>query len=204
MFKKILIADDHSVVRLGASVAFQTNYNDIEIFVAENYFEVEKILIATNIELLILDIQMPGVDNSVIKEIKEISSSLKILLFSAFKGDIVLHFIKDGADGYLNKQCTSEQIIDAVKTLYHTGFVFPPDTTREILNLSDRINPKKVLSEREYQIFILFIQGMGNLEITNALSIQPGTVTTYKKRIFAKLNAKSIADLVKIQMDFNN
>lgn len=200
MFKKILIADDHSVVRMGVSFALESYDRTIEIEFAESYFEIEQILSQKPIELLIMDIQMPGIEKNVIREIKKIYPSLKVLLFSAYSGDVVLQYITEGADGYLNKQCNSSQITEAVKTLYEKGFVIPPDTTHEILRLSDKINPERILSDREYEIFMLFVQGMGNLEITNTLSIKPGTVSTYKKRIFEKLKVKSIADLVKIHI----
>lgn len=200
MFKKILIADDHSVVRIGVSFALESYDRTIEIDFAESYFEIEQILSQKPAELLIMDIQMPGIERNVIREIKRTYPSLKVLLFSAYSGDVVLQYITEGADGYLNKQCSSSQITEAVKTLYETGFVIPPDTAHDILRLSDKINPERILSDREYEIFMLFVQGMGNLEITNTLSIKPGTVSTYKKRIFEKLKVKSIADLVKIHI----
>jgi two-component system, NarL family, response regulator, fimbrial Z protein, FimZ len=203
MFKRILIADDHSIVRLGVSVAIEAAYQDVEIDFAENYFEAEKTLMQKSNDLLIMDIQMPGVAHSVVRHLKEICPTVKILLFSGFRGEMLWQFISEGADGYLNKQCSYSQIIEGIETLYTTGSVFPPETMREYISLSKRIDPKKVLSEREYEIFLLLVQGYGNLEITNKLNIQPGTVSTYKKRIFNKLKVENIPDLVKIYLELN-
>lgn len=204
MFKRILIADDHYIVRLGVSVAIETAYKDVQIDCAENYFEAEKILIEKSNDLLIMDIQMPGVVYSVVRHLKEICPTLKILLFSGFKGEMLWQFITEGADGYLNKQCSYNQILEGIETLYTTGSVFPSETMREYISLSQRIHPKKSLSDREYEIFILLVKGYGNLEITNMLNIQPGTVSTYKKRIFTKLKVENIPDLVKIHLEFKS
>lgn len=203
MFKKILIADDHSIVRIGIAAAFEAYDKEVQIYFAESSFEAEEILGEKNADLLIMDIQMPGVDHSVIRRIRAIDPSVKVLLFSGFKGEMLHHFIHEGVDGYLSKQASYKQILDGVKTLYDTGSVFPPDIIREYL-FPEREDPRKILSEREYEVFTLLIQGFGNLEITNALSIQPGTVSTYKKRIFTKLKVNSIPDLVKMQIEFNS
>lgn len=200
MFKRVLIADDHSIVRLGMSIMLESNIKDVQIFVAENYFDVQKILKREIVDLLILDIHMPGVEKRVIKVIKAVYPSIKIFLFSAFTGDIVLQFIKDGADGYINKQCDSKEFFEAINKLYKGGIVIPADLTKQLIDCFDLIIPEKVLSERELEIFKLFTKGLGNLEITNLLNIKPGTVSTYKKRIFKKLKANSIADLIRLDM----
>jgi DNA-binding NarL/FixJ family response regulator len=204
MFKRILIADDHSMIRLGVSMAIEAVYPEVSIDFAEDYFETEKILQEKNSDLLIMDIQMPGVAYSVVRHLKEISPAVKILLFSGFKGDMLRQFISEGADGYLNKQCSYSQIMEGINTLYTTGSVFPPETMREYLSLSERKDPKKLLSEREYEIFLLLVQGYGNLEITNMLSIQAGTVSTYKRRIFNKLKVDNVPDLVKMHHSFGD
>ncbi|GEN77915.1 response regulator transcription factor [Chryseobacterium hagamense] len=201
MFNRILIADDHSMIRLGVSLAIEAAYGNVTIDLAEDYFETQKMLQEKKHDLLIMDIQMPGVAYSAVRHLKEISPAVKILLFSGFRGDMLRQFISEGADGYLNKQCSYSQIMDGINTLYSTGSVFPPEIMREYISQSERKDPKKLLSEREYEIFLLLVQGYGNLEITNRLAIQPGTVSTYKKRIFTKLKVNSIPDLVKLQIE---
>ncbi len=203
MFKKILIADDHAVVRMGISLALEAENNSIQLDFAESYFDIENILSRKAIELLVLDIQMPGVEKSVIKQIKQMCPSIKILLFSAHHGDVILQYLREGADGYLSKQCNSKQIMDSIKIMYETGIVFPPETMREMIRSSDRLVPEQILSAREYEIYTLLVKGMGNLEITNLLSLKAGTVSTYRKRIFSKLKVSNLADVIKIHMNLN-
>ncbi len=172
MFREILIADDHSIIRFGLSVAFEAQFKDLKINLAENYFEAEKIIAEKHIDLFIMDIQMPGVDKFAIRNVKMISPNTKILLFSGFAGETMHHLIAEGADGYLNKQCSYQQIIEGVLELYNTGTVFLPETIGKNISLSDRISLKKILSKREYEIFIFLVEGKGNLEITNMLSLK--------------------------------
>lgn len=200
MYSKVIIADDHFVVRLGTAIVLETHYKDIEINFAENYYEIDKILDLEKVNLLILDINMPGVDKSVIKKIKTKSPGIKILLFSAFRSSIILQYMAEGADGYLNKECDKAQIIEAIKALYNNGYFFSPEIAYGMVKKMNMINPKNILSQREYEIFELLVRGLGNLEITNKLGIQSGTVSTYKKRIFQKMKVGSVADLVKIHL----
>jgi len=205
MFKKILIADDHYVVRAGTGFALQRYNNEIEIHFAESYFEIEYNLKNDDrFDLLILDINMPGVDKSVIKKIKSLIPEIKIMLFSSYTGGIVLQFLREGADGYVNKLSSSQEIVDSITKLFRDEIYLPPSMTREIINLEDFIDPKKYLSAREFEVFELLTSGLGNLEITNKLLIKPATVSTLKNRILKKLNVNSVAELVKIKMNFKN
>lgn len=186
------------MIRLGLSMAIEAAYPEVSIVFAEDYFETENLLRENSNDLVIMDIQMPGIAYSAVRQLKELCPEVKILLFSGFKGDMLRQFISEGADGYLSKQCSYRQIMEGISTLYTTGSVFPPEIMREYLSLSARKDPKKLLSEREYEIFLLLVQGYGNLEITNMLTIQPGTVSTYKRRIFNKLKVDNVPDLVKM------
>ncbi|MCD9856818.1 response regulator transcription factor [Epilithonimonas sp. JDS] len=202
MFKNILIADDHFVVRSGTAMALHAYDNTIQISFAESFYEAADLMEAGEFELIFLDINMPGVEKSVVKEIKRKFKNIKIIIFSAHTGGIVNQFIREGADGYLHKHSNSQQIVEAVKAIYKDGYFLPTELMVDVINMPEMVNPEKFLSDREFEIFELFAQGLGNLEITNALDIQPGTVSTYKKRIFKKLHVQSIAELVKIHLNF--
>jgi DNA-binding NarL/FixJ family response regulator len=148
--------------------------------------------------LLILDIDMPGTQyKKMISELKNIQKDLKILVFSGYDQDVAIQYIREGAEGYLNKQSSEEEIKNAVKTVIEKGYFYPAELIGLIIQ-NKRDNPVEKLSSREYEIFKLLADGYGNLEISNKLSIQMSTVSTYKKRIFQKLEVSNIAELIKV------
>ena len=104
MQKRILIADDHFVVRAGVAAILRTTYPNLKIDSAENYGRVKESLTSNQYDLLLLDIDMPGTKyTEMIPELKNIQKDLKILIFSAYDQNVALQYIRKGADGYLNK-----------------------------------------------------------------------------------------------------
>lgn len=198
MNKKILIADDHYIVRAGTAMVLETAYPRLNINFAENYEQTKNFLGSNYYDLLILDIDMPGSQyKQMIHELKIIQNSLKILVFSGYDNDIALQYIREGAEGYLNKQSNEEQIKTAVKSVLDKGYYYPAELIGPIIQ-NKKNSPAEKLSIREYEIFKLLASGNGNLEIANMLNIKMSTVSTYKKRIFEKLMINNIADLIKI------
>ncbi|MGU3374872.1 response regulator [Chryseobacterium sp. M5A1_1a] len=198
MNDRILIADDHYVVRAGTALVLETAFPNLNIDFAENYEQVKKMLGVQQYDLLILDIDMPGTQyKKMIPELKDIQKSIKILVFSGYNKDIAIQYIREGAEGYLNKQSSEEEIKNAVKTILEKGYFYPAELIGLIIQ-NKRNNPAEKLSSREYEIFKLLADGNGNLEIANRLNIQMSTVSTYKKRIFQKLDVGNIAELIKV------
>ncbi|KFF74782.1 LuxR family transcriptional regulator [Chryseobacterium sp. P1-3] len=198
MNERILIADDHYVVRAGTALVLESAFPKLEIDFAENYEQAKKALESQHYHLLILDIDMPGTRyKKMIPELKSIQKDLKILIFSGYDKDVAIQYIREGAEGYLNKQSREEDIKNAVKTIIEKGYFYPAELIGLIIQ-NKRNNPVEKLSSREYEIFKLLADGYGNLEIANKLSIQMSTVSTYKKRIFQKLDVGNIAELIKV------
>jgi len=121
--KKVLIADDHSIVRLGASVIIKENYPNAIITQAKDYAEVDKLLRFNSFDLLLLDINMPGGNNiKVIKEILTLQPDLKILIFSSYDETLyALRYIEAGAVGYLNKNTAMAELANAIQTIKERG-----------------------------------------------------------------------------------
>ena len=195
---KILIADDHTVVRLGVKAILKSEYPDFTIDLATDYNSMKKCIDSGIYDLIILDINMPGSTfTNMIDEIKSIQPNIKILIFSGYDQDVALQYIKKGAEGYLNKQCPEEEIIHAIKTILNTGFYYPAELIPILLNSKEK-KSASALTAREFQIFELLANGNGNLEISNILNIQATTISTFKKKIFQKLGVSNIVELSKI------
>ncbi|WP_426479187.1 response regulator [Chryseobacterium sp. CBSDS_008] len=202
MIKKIIIADDHFVVRLGTTLILESHYKDVKISYAESYTELTDKLYAEQFDLLILDINMPESKYlSMIGEIKIVQPNLKILVFSVYDNDIAVQYIIEGADGYINKLSDENNILEAVQQIFETGTYYSPDIIKKLVSSAKKdtpINPLETLSEREKEIFDLLVKGYGNIEISNELNLHLSTVSTYKARIYKKLNIKNAVDLVRL------
>jgi len=204
MQKRILIADDHFVVRAGVAAILRTTYPNLKIDSAENYGRVKESLTSNQYDLLLLDIDMPGTKyTEMIPELKNIQKDLKILIFSAYDQNVALQYIRKGADGYLNKLGTEDDIKSSIKIILETGYFYPPELIPFIIkNLDEGHNIKK-LSLREYQVFELLAKGNGNLEIANLLGLQINTISTFKKRIFKKLKISNIVEVIEIYQNLH-
>jgi DNA-binding NarL/FixJ family response regulator len=203
MSEKILIVDDHLVVRTGVSIILEENSKQINLFTTENYHDTIAFLSKNEVDLIVLDINIPGGKNKeMISEIRELQPNVKILIFSVYQeATHAYQYIIAGANGYLNKLSDKEKIILAVDTVLKTGNYFSPDVISAIINASinkESMNPLDKLSIREMEISELLVEGNGNLEIANRLNIQMTTVSTHKNKIYNKLNIKNIVELIAI------
>lgn len=203
MTYKILIVDDHLVVRTGVAIVLKNQIPDLEIENAENFFEAISILKKDTFDLVILDINIPGGKNiGMIYDLRVIQPNIKILIFSAHEEDeYAFRYILSGANGYLNKLCNEKKITLAVTTILEKGNYIPQEIADKIVETAINktvINPLITLSRREFEIAELLVIGNGNLEIANRLNIETSTVSTYKKRVFEKLKLNNVVDLIHV------
>lgn len=200
MMKEILIVDDHVVVQTGVSIILEEAFPEYIIYTAEDYNELITILYKRHIDLIILDINIPGGKNvEMVQKIKNIIPSVKILIFSVYNSDThACPYILAGADGYLNKLCDKEKITSAVDLIMKNGSYIPSEILQDLIKKStgkEDLNAIDKLSKREMEITELLIEGEGNIEIANKLNINLTTVSTHKNRIFNKLKIKNIIEL---------
>lgn len=203
MSYKILIVDDHLVVRTGVSIILKDEIENLEISYASNFPETLKTIQSTLFDLIILDINIPGGKNTeMITEIRSLQSDVKILMFSAHEEDsYALRYLHFGANGYLNKLSGEDKIVAAVKSVITTGKYISDEIANKLrineLN-NESYNPFDKLSKRELEIVKLLVRGDGNLEISNHLEIQMSTVSTYKNRVFEKLKINNLVELIEM------
>ncbi|HLR50656.1 MAG TPA: response regulator transcription factor [Candidatus Sphingobacterium stercoripullorum] len=205
--KRVLVADDHSIVRLGASIIIKEVLKTEDIVHAESYDEAKSKIQEAQYDLLILDLNMPGGNNiRMVQEILNLQPEIKILVFSSYDEQIyALRYIEAGAMGYLNKSTSMLELRDALERLKE-GKKYMSDSVRdqyiEILTKSktevNKKNPLLTLSDRETDVAKQLIKGYGVVDVAKAMDLNPSTVSTYKSRIFKKLNIKNIPELIKI------
>ncbi|MFH6967742.1 response regulator [Flavobacterium sp. FlaQc-28] len=205
---RILLVDDHSVVRHGVSLLLKKAFEDVTILHADNF---DELLVQLNQkqDLLFLDINLPGGNSTkMVEEIRSNYPDLLIMIFSAYdEARYALRYIHAGADGFLNKYSKDEEIIKAVELILENG-KYISDVVKEVILenalLKNPINPLEKLSDREIEVAELLVEGDGNLEISNKLNIQMSTVSTFKTRIFDKLGINNIVKLVEILRVYKN
>lgn len=207
LMKKILIADDHSIVRLGASMIIKECITDAAIQQAEDYDEVYAHLHNEPFDLILLDINMPGGNNvNVIQEILNIQPQIKILVFSSYDESIyALRYINAGACGYLNKTTAMSELKKAIESIMTRG-KYMSDAVNDLYiqkltmgkSALDQNNPLHRLSNREMDVTKHLIKGMSVLEVAKLMELSSSTVSTYKGRVFEKLKVNNIPELLEL------
>jgi DNA-binding NarL/FixJ family response regulator len=199
--RNILLVDDHLVVRKGVEIILSNSISDVTIYNVENYDEAIELVNVIKFDLVILDVNINGVENiKIMNKIKSIQKELKILIFSSHdEKQYGVRYIQNGADGYLNKFCSEDKIVSVVKEILDHGIFYSKDLKAKLNAKSKKhSNTIENLSNREFEIAQLLINGYGNLEISNKLEIQMSTVSTYKNRIFDKLDINNVVALSKL------
>lgn len=204
----LLIVDDHSVVRQGASLSLKKHFPGITIYNASDFEQTIDVLEQTpSVDLVLLDINIPGGNSTdMIAQIRALRDEIKILIFSAYEEQhYAMRYIRAGANGYLNKNGEEEEIISAVSEVLSKG-EYVSEELRDIIKELDKkkVNPLEELSERELEIAKLLVDGVTNLEISNRLNIHMSTVSTYKMRIFKKLDIDNVVCLADIYRLYAN
>lgn len=201
MNKRILLVDDHFIVRSGMSFLLKNEIEGIQVFEANDFLEAITKLEKSFFDLVILDINLPGgKKHYMIDDLRELQKDVKILIFSVHEEDVhAFRYIQAGANGYLNKLSESDTIVKAVKAVLETGIYISAGILNKFMsifqNKEENSNPLEVLTQREFEIAQLLVKGYGNLEIANELDIKMTTVSTHKLKIFKKAHITNIIEL---------
>ncbi|HET8574142.1 MAG TPA: response regulator transcription factor [Edaphocola sp.] len=198
-----LLGDDHNIVRQGIQLVIENNFENVVILHAASLQQILRQVKETKIDIAVLDAQFPdGNCISIIPELKQLAPACRILIFTSFdEATYALQFIDAGADGFLSKLSNEAEIQLAIREIYETGTFMSP-LAKKLLTIKEYspalLDPLGALSQREVQIAELYAKGLGNLEIANILRLKQNTVSTFKKRIFAKLNITTLVELVEL------
>ncbi|HKO76842.1 MAG TPA: response regulator transcription factor [Flavobacterium sp.] len=210
MIKKILIVDDHFIVRSGMSLLLENEIDNAQIFEANDFQEAVVECGKFSFDLVILDINLPGGKKCyMIDDLRELQKDVKILIFSAHEEEIyAFRYIQAGANGYLNKLSDSDTIVKAVKTVLEKGKFISNDILNKFIAFSQQrkesSNPLGDLTHRELEIAELLARGYGNLEIANELDIKMTTVSTHKLNVFKKVHVTNIIELSELFKKFTD
>jgi two-component system invasion response regulator UvrY len=202
--KRILIGDDHSIVRSGLKYLIKEMLPFSYCEEAGDGDEVVNYVKKTDYDLVIIDVNMPGTDSfTLVNNILAYKPNSKILVFSMNPEEIYARrFLKLGALGYLHKETNSNlEVVNAIHTVLSSK-VYMSAHLKELIELKKSKdgmdNPFDALSDREIQIAKYLIGGKSNADIKNTLNIHSSTIGTHKIRLFDKLQIKSMVELVEL------
>jgi two-component system, NarL family, invasion response regulator UvrY len=206
--KTILVADDHTIVRLGVMHIITTLTLPTEIHEADTFDQVITMLDKQPYDLLILDINIPGGNSlQMIDAVKLRQPRIKILIFSGYDEQLfAINYMQAGADGYLVKYSPEDEIRNAILTVLNHQKYMSAATREQMLNMLNTQrepvqNPLSALSGREIEVMNLLTKGIPVARIAEMLHLQVTTVSTYKTRVFEKLGISNIVELLeKVKM----
>jgi len=199
---KILIADDHAVVRRGLRQILAEEFKTLAACEAQNAQEALSLVREQeDWDIVVLDISMPGKSGlEVLKELKQLRPQVPVLILTAHPEEqYALRVLKAGAAGYMTKESAPEHLIEAVRKVVG-GERYISSTLRELLadSLSGDMEkpPHENLSDREYQVLRLIASGQTVGQIADKLSLSVKTVSTYRARILEKMGMKTNSALM--------
>jgi two-component system, NarL family, invasion response regulator UvrY len=199
--KKILIVDDHDVVRDGLRRILETEFGTTTFGEARTAGQALQLVQEQNWDIIILDLSLGGRDGlEVLKEVKKFRPRLPVLILSMHAEELFARrALKAGAAGYVNKRGTRAELAQAVKRVMKGGVYLSPAIANilvvDLRQETDRA-PHETLSDREFEVFGLIAAGKTVSEIANMLNLSAGTISTYRTRILEKMNLKTNAELV--------
>lgn len=202
---RLLIADDHAIVRTGLKQIFAL-VPDFEVAgEAENGGEVLERLRQGGVDLLLLDLDMPGIQGAdLIARVKTHWPALPILVLSMHnEAHVAVRALKAGAAGYITKDCNLDILLPAIRTVAANGKFIAPGMAEKMVFYempTPQGAPHLLLTEREAEIFRLLTEGISVNKIATRMAISNKTVSTHKARLMAKMDLTSVADLMRYAM----
>lgn len=200
---KVLLADDHQIIVDGLKSLLQNTADILVAGEANNGREVLRLLGILKIDVILMDIDMPVMNGiEALKEIKRTFSALKVIILSMHQeAGMIKSLMAIGADGYILKSTSQDELIGAIRKVAAGQPYFSPEVTLSLLNtpqnnLQSSKQQTEMLTDREEEILKLIAEGFSNKEIGTKLFISHRTVDTHRTNLMKKLNANNIAGLI--------
>ncbi|MCG3087132.1 response regulator [Sporosarcina cyprini] len=203
---KIVIADDHAVVRSGFMYILNFQEDMEVVATAADGLEAYEMVAKHHPDILLMDLSMPPGESGLIAtgKIKEDFPETKIIILTMYDDEEYLfHVLKNGASGYVLKNSPDEELLTAIRTVHDGGTYIHPSMATSLVRQfvqkdyqEEETDPYKILSRREIEILPLVAKGYGNKEIAEKLFISVKTVEAHKSKMMEKLNLKSRPELV--------
>lgn len=198
--KKIIIADDHSFIRLGLIQILKDEFQGIEIVEAVDGETLVNEVIKQEFDLVISDLDMPGRNGlEALEQIKHIKPNLPVLILSIYADELyAVRVLRAGAAGYLNKNSAPYELVTAIQRIQLGRKYITPEVAEKLLDQFDSSKkPHELLSNREFEIFHMLASGKTTSQIAQALSLAVTTISTHRNHILEKLGLSNNSELTR-------
>jgi two-component system, NarL family, invasion response regulator UvrY len=198
---KVLIVDDHPIVRVGLQKILSLT-DDIQVTgEANNAVEAIDLASRNPYDLIILDITMPGRSGiDIIKDLKKINPDTRILILTMHSEDILaFRAFKLGASGYLSKESASDQLVNAIRLIMSGQKYASPELIESLASSMEEDSgkpPHELLSNREFEVLCYIAKGKSIEDISELLFLSQSTIHSYRKRILSKMNLENNAEII--------
>jgi len=206
---KVLIVDDHAVVRLGLNTLLSDEKDIIIVGEAANADQAMTQIELNKPDVVILDIQIPGKNGiEVCKDIVSQYPNTKVVMLTSHTSDeFITQAIRAGASGYVLKQVGNEELLRAIKAAYIGEMAFDTQTTLQMVQRFKKMEKEAEesvfadLSQRELQVMVLVAEGQSNKEIGKTLNLSEITVRNYVSNILSKMNMRNRIDIARFAIN---
>ena len=198
--KRIILADDHSFIRLGLIQILKDEYPSLEVIEVGDGADLIKKATLEDCDFVISDLDMPGCNGlEALQQIKLIKPGLPVLILSIYPEDLyAVRVLRAGASGYLNKNAAPEELINAIKRILLGRKYITPEIAEKLLKHIEKDKAlHDFLSNRELEIFKLLAFGKTITQIAKSLSLALTTVSTHRSKIMEKLDLSTNAELTR-------
>ena len=197
---KVLIADDHAIVREGLRQILSDTKDMVAAGYAENGLDAIRLTRESDCDVLVLDISMPDRNGiEVLKQVRKETPKIAVLMLSMYREDqYAIRALKAGAAGYLNKQSASAELVEAIRQVAAGRKYISAALAQELANTisDDREVPRhETLSDREYQTLIMIASGKTVSDIAVELTLSVKTISMYRSRLLLKMKLRHNAEL---------
>lgn len=204
---KIILADDHVMVRSGVHRILQEAFPASQIAEVGNTTELLELVKQEPWDLVISDISMPPGDSGIdaIKKIKHIAPKTAVIMMSMHSPELyAVRAIKAGAAGYLSKDMASTELVKAIQQVLSGRRYMSPEVAAVLADAVGSGHEERslnILSEREKEVFQLLVQGLAIIDIAKKLSLNTNTISTFRARILEKMGFQNNMELIRYAVD---
>jgi len=195
----IVLADDHAIIRQGLTPLFEAEEGMQLVAEAGNGQEAWTLIESLRPDVAILDVSMPKMTGiEVTRRVVDTGVRTRVILLTMHEDpSAVLEAREAGASGYVLKDNSFEELVQAVKIVMDGGSFVTPSVQEKLRKLQAEGRPATLLSKREREVIKLIAEGRSSKEIARLMDISPRTVDTYRKRLMEKLDLHTLADVVR-------